>query len=225
MKILYVSAHPDDECDNAGGTLAKLSKHNDIYIIYFTDGRLGSPYPEERGDKLALIRKKEAMEGLKVLGIDPNKAYFLEYPDGELSKFISDAVKKVIPILQNISPNVIFYPSTFDAHPDHWAAGKIMKEAIHEARIQADQLSYLNWEPKISRNLKITLRYLEWKISMKKAIYVNIEEFMDVKFEAIKKHESQIKYFDNQYIEKFFKSKYERFYVEKSYSNLKEIIS
>ncbi len=60
---------------------------------------------------------------------------------------------------------------------------------------------------------------------MKKAIYVNIEEFMDMKFGAIKKNESQIKYFDDQYIEKFFNSKYERFYVEKSYSNLKEIIS
>lgn len=90
-----------------------------------------------------------------------------------------------------------------------------MKEAIQEAKIQADQLSYLNWEPRISRNLKIMLRYLEWKIFMKKAIYVNIEEFMDVKFEAIKKHESQIKYFDDWCIEKFFKSKYERFYVGK----------
>ena len=38
MKILVVSAHPDDEIIGMGGTLKKLSKNNDIDVLFLADG-------------------------------------------------------------------------------------------------------------------------------------------------------------------------------------------
>jgi LmbE family N-acetylglucosaminyl deacetylase len=36
--ILIVAAHSDDDAFGCGGTIAKLSKNNQIFAIYFTDG-------------------------------------------------------------------------------------------------------------------------------------------------------------------------------------------
>ncbi|GGP19599.1 PIG-L family deacetylase [Thermocladium modestius] len=220
MKILYVSPHPDDECDNAGGTLTMLSRHNDIYVFYLTDGRLGSPNPAERGDELARIRKDEALKGLTVLGIDQSNAYFFNYPDGALSKFIYDGVKTIMPVLKRISPDIVFYPSTLDIHPDHWAAGKIIVAAIGKSRLNPGQLSYLNWEPRPSIDVGIMLKYIKWKTLRKKAIYVRVTDFKDIKFKCMEKHESQLRYLNESYIDRFFNADYERFYIERKTPNM-----
>ena len=218
MRILFVAPHPDDECDNAGGTLAKLSKSHEIYIVYLTDGSAGSPKPEERGEKLAEIRRREALEGLKVLGIKSENAFFLNYPDTKLRFYIWEASEKVAEILKNVDPSLIIYPSLLDGHVDHWSGGYITRVAIRKVGISVNELSYLNWLPIPSRSVFDAVKYI--LIPFRKKILVDVREYKRVKLEAMKKHESQFKYLDAEYIKKFFESDYETFYVERLVTEL-----
>ncbi|BDB97875.1 PIG-L deacetylase family protein [Saccharolobus caldissimus] len=213
MKVVFISPHPDDECDNAGGTLARLVKRgNGVYVIYLTDGSMGSPIAGERGKILVEKRKKEALEGLKVLGIS-NVPFFLDFPDSKLKFYINEAKNYVSEIFKSLSPDVVFYPSIFEAHPDHRAGYYIAKQAIIGLRIS--EFTYLNWPP---------LRRILWKLSLKR-ILVDIKEFKEVKLKAMMMHESQFKYLDRDYIRRFFETDFERFYVERlvSRSHLREI--
>ncbi|MCH4816337.1 MAG: PIG-L deacetylase family protein [Saccharolobus sp.] len=216
MKIVFISPHPDDECDNAGGTLAKLVKRgNEVYIIYLTDGSMGSPIAEERGRTLAEKRKREALEGLKILGIR-NSPFFLDFPDYRLKFHVNEAKNYVSEIFKSLSPDIVFYPSLFEAHPDHKAGGHIAKQAVIGLRIS--EFTYLNWPP-------LNWRRVLWKLSHKR-ILVNIKEFKEVKLKAMMRHESQFRYLDKDYVHRFFETDFERFYVEKliDKSHLREIL-
>ena len=96
MNILIVSAHPDDEIIGMGGTLKKLSKKNNVNVLFLADGitaRKQSGFTNsneydvtEKQKKIMNIeiekRKIHARDALKFLGIKNLK--FLDLPDNEL---------------------------------------------------------------------------------------------------------------------------------------------
>ena len=224
MLIIYVAPHPDDECFR-GGTLAMLAGlGEEIYVVYMTDGSMGSPKPEERGKKLAERRKKETLEGLKVLGISAERAMFFDYPDGRLNKFKRKATERLSKLLSEVKPDLVIYPSTLDAHPDHSASGEITKISISKAKLNVTELSYLVHMPRVNRNListvKNMLKYIKLiTIPSNRIITVNITKYKNIRLEAIKKHESQYKYFlelpVNKDLLRFFDNDYETFFIEK----------
>ena len=224
VRVVYIAPHPDDECFR-GGTLAMLARlGEEIYVVYMTDGSMGSPKPEERGKKLAEKRKREALEGLKVLGISSDRAIFFDYPDGKLNKFKMEATDRLSKLLSEIKPDLVIYPSTLDAHPDHESSGEIAKSSIIKAELNVTELSYLIHMPRIHRNLissmKNILKYIRLvTISRNRIITVNITEYKEIRLEAVKKHESQYRYFlelpINKDLLRFFNEDYEIFFVEK----------
>ncbi|BCU70024.1 PIG-L deacetylase family protein [Stygiolobus caldivivus] len=216
MRVLYVSPHPDDECDNAGGTLASLARRHEVFIVYLTDGSAGSPYPEERGKKLAEVRKSEALAGLEVLGVNRERAFFFGYPDGNLKSFLWEASRKLLTLLDEVRPEVVIYPSVLDAHPDHWSGGYITKSALRESGLAATELSYLNWVPEPSRGLIDLIKYTMILLYPKdKVVKVDVREYKQVKLEAMRRHASQFKYLTPDYIKRFFETDYETFFIER----------
>ena len=224
IRVVYIAPHPDDECFR-GGTLAMLAElGEEIYVVYMTDGSMGSPKPEERGKNLAMKRKMEALEGLKVLGINTDRAIFFDYPDGKLKKFKVEVIERLSNLLNEVKPDLIIYPSTLDAHPDHSASGEIAKASISKVALAATELSYLIHVPGVSRNvissMKNILKYLKLiTISKDRIITINITKYKAIRLEAIKKHESQYRYFlelaINRNLLQFFESYYETFFIEK----------
>ncbi|MBO6195201.1 MAG: PIG-L family deacetylase [Bacilli bacterium] len=72
-KIMILCPHQDDEINEAGGLLLELKKINcTVYVVYSTNGDYN--YSQ-------IIRRKEALKSLKVLGVNKNNIYFLGYPD------------------------------------------------------------------------------------------------------------------------------------------------
>ena len=218
-KLLYIAPHPDDECDNGGGLLAMRVKEGyDVYVVYMTDGRLGSPKPEERGIGLARRRMKEAYEALKVLGIPANNAIFLNYPDGELRRFINDAVVRLKDILASIKPDEVVHPSVYEVHPDHWASAVITIRALRELGLRVKEYSYLNYEPTLSRLLKLKrldvfIKFIKYKLSRKRILMINITQYRGIKHECMRKHESQYMYLSKDYINVYFNTNYERYFI------------
>ena len=89
--ILITSPHPDDAVLGCGGTIIKSIKENiQVYVIYLTDGRACYTWARIKSDltpsDVAAGRKKEAIEGCKILGVPESNLKFLEIWDRELNK-------------------------------------------------------------------------------------------------------------------------------------------
>lgn len=120
--IVGVFAHPDDESFGPGGTIAKLAKYNDVYVICVTGGDAGQNHRKGTSRKLSDIRHDELKEAGKILGV--KKRYCLKYKDGTLSNNkYHEIASKIEKILKKIKPDIImtFEPKGVSGHIDHIA--------------------------------------------------------------------------------------------------------
>lgn len=106
MKVLVIGSHPDDLEFGCGGTLVKLSKSSQIYLLVMTKGEVG-------GDP-----KVRQQEQLKVCDYLNAKIFWGEYKDTriELNKRLIEKIEKVI---KKVSPDLIFTHYPKDTHQDH----------------------------------------------------------------------------------------------------------
>ena len=95
MTVLAVGAHPDDVEFGCFGTLARLSKENDVHIITLSAGELGGSKEK---------RLQECKDSAKLINA---KLTFLNYPDGNIpvnSKIIDELRAHV----KEIAPDTVF---------------------------------------------------------------------------------------------------------------------
>ena len=122
IDVLAVGAHPDDVDMTLGGTLAKLvSFCREVVILDLTRGEMGS-----RGT--ADLRAQEAQSAAAVLGV--KQRITLDLGDGTLE---NDAESRceVIEIVREQRPKLVFGPYWDDLHPDHAAAGRILRAIMY----------------------------------------------------------------------------------------------
>lgn len=85
--VMIIATHPDDEIVCCSGVISRAVKHGMcVQVVVLTNGEyFGST--AERG----LERQKEAMEGLRHLGLnDPDSVIFLGYPENGLKTLYID---------------------------------------------------------------------------------------------------------------------------------------
>lgn len=124
--IVGVFAHPDDESFGPGGTLAKLAKKNDVYVICVTGGDAGQNERKHTSRLLSDIRHDELKEASQILGI--KKRFCLKYKDGTLSNNkYHEIASKIEKILKKLKPEIIitFEPKGVSGHIDHIAVSMI----------------------------------------------------------------------------------------------------
>ena len=82
---LFVSPH-DDDIVLGGGLVfqAGITEDAEVHAAVVTDGRMGYCRIDQR-DSITAIRTEEARQSFAVLGLAPERLYFLGYPDGHLS--------------------------------------------------------------------------------------------------------------------------------------------
>lgn len=80
--LVAIFAHPDDEAFGPAGTLHKLTREYDVYILCATKGEIGETSIENK-KPLHEVRADELRKSAKILGI--KKVYFLGFIDGTLS--------------------------------------------------------------------------------------------------------------------------------------------
>lgn len=117
MKILVVTAHPDDLENGMGGTISLLAKAgHDIYSIIAT--------VSSGGDRETRIEESRASHQL--LGINPPQ--FLGNPDGKLEDTLANRAYIKL-IIEGIAPDVVFTLWPADVHPDHRAIAALTLNA------------------------------------------------------------------------------------------------
>lgn len=91
-RLLVIAPHPDDDILSAGGTMAlAIEDGASVLVVFLTDGDANqggkrlitmSPFHSARGYRaLGSRRQKEAVLALGRLGVGPESAFFLNYPD------------------------------------------------------------------------------------------------------------------------------------------------
>lgn len=118
MKIVVISAHPDDEIIGCGGTLLKHKANGDeLFWIIVTNAFEHQGFSKERVES----RQLEIEKVKKQVGF--SSVHKLDYPTMSLD---SNSINKMIPqissIFNKIKPEIIYVMNRSDAHSDHRVA-------------------------------------------------------------------------------------------------------
>ncbi len=143
--------HPDDETLACGGTIIKKQRQGEeVYVVVMTDGRHShshsfgiwkDPTPEE----VAAIRCQEAKTVTHMLGVAPDRLFFLEFEDTTLQNHVAAAAKRVLQLLRTIAPQQVYYPDSSDSHKDHHATHLAVEQALLKLDEPPIKYRYVVW--------------------------------------------------------------------------------
>jgi LmbE family N-acetylglucosaminyl deacetylase len=139
LRLMAVTAHPDDEALGFGGVMARYASEGvDTFLITATRGERGrylghvAGSPEHPGDAaLAQIREQELRAAAAELGI--RHVALMDYEDQLLDQAPHDAaVAAIVGRLREARPHVVitFAPDGAYGHPDHVAISQLTTASI-----------------------------------------------------------------------------------------------
>ena len=182
--VLVVAAHPDDEALGCFGTLLKHRSQGDkINLIFLTDGVSS----RKKNNKNKLERRKNCIKAAKLLDLNENNIFFLDYPDNKMDSVpLLDVVKDIEKIKKKIMPNTIYTHFSNDLNIDHRIA---FQAAVTSSR------------PKENETVKKIfcfeiLSSTEWadksKIAFNPNYFVDISKHINTKINALKFYEKEM---------------------------------
>ncbi|WP_339839494.1 PIG-L family deacetylase [uncultured Maribacter sp.] len=186
LNILAIGAHPDD-CDSKfGGTAALFAKmgHN-VKFLALTNGDAG--HQSKGGGPLAKIRRQEAKDAAKALGIAEYEV--LDNHDGELFPTLNVRLE-VIRRIRNWDADIVLGLRPNDYHPDHRNAGSVVQDA-----------AYMNIVPNVAPDTPPLQKnpvflymsdHFKKPYPFQKDIAVIIDDVIDTKVKGLAAHESQM---------------------------------
>ena len=129
QRILSFGAHPDDIEIGCAGTEYKLIQQGyEAFHVYVTSGEAGSQTAPK--SELAATRETEAHRSADVLGV--KRVEFLKCHDG-FTHFDEDIRLKVINLIREIQPDIVFVHGNCDLFPDHKIVNNLVISAIQAA--------------------------------------------------------------------------------------------
>lgn len=163
MKVLVFGAHPDDLEIGMGGTIAKhVDKGDQVVMVVGT-----VPSQAER-------RKIEARRGAEILG---GELRFLEIESDEF-EYNRRLVGQIDRLLTELDPELVYTHWDQDSHQDHNNLSRGVMSATRKNRC-----SVLMYEQTIPGGIVPG--------GFKAQSFVDVSDYIDLKIEAIRAHESQ----------------------------------
>jgi LmbE family N-acetylglucosaminyl deacetylase len=200
---LFVSPH-DDDIVLGGGLVFQsgIAEGAEVHAAVVTDGRMGYCRLEQR-DSISAIRTEEARQSFAILGLAPERLYFLGYPDNHLSTctgaFIANGKSghaeetvgmqiAFTRLLRQVRPTRVFVPTSSDLHPDH----RIVHEQLMISLFHAQG----NIWPQLGEPIAAVPRVYEMAIycDFPEPPQIRVEtppEMLDTKIQAIMAYASQ----------------------------------
>jgi len=194
-KLLFLTAHPDDESFLATGTmLANHKAGGESYIICATLGEKGRSQLKKpvAAGKLKKIRKAELIAVSGALKV--KKVFLLLLPDGGLHGKENILADRCFKIAKRLKPDFIvsFGPDGISRHLDHIAAGVAARRVAKKLRIPF--LAFAR-PPKIARKEHLYVGLRKHGVYSTKTIYtkpdIKISADPVRKLKIIQLHKSQ----------------------------------
>jgi LmbE family N-acetylglucosaminyl deacetylase len=204
LRLLCVTAHPDDECGAFGGALMQAHQRGvESSVICLTEGRAASNRGKAADDnELAQHRRQEFAAALKVLGVAHGEV--LDYPDGGLARQDFFAVTTVlVERIRRFRPHVVLTfggDGNVNLHMDHTMVCFFTTAAFHWAgrsNFAAEQAGLLPYRPqKLYYAVAPFLAYADKEETKKIALVpasltLDVGDFKAKKLEAFMQHTSQ----------------------------------
>jgi LmbE family N-acetylglucosaminyl deacetylase/glycosyltransferase involved in cell wall biosynthesis len=127
-KVLVLAPHPDDETIGCGGALALHTKAGDpVKVVFLTNGARGDSSGKARKARYVALRQQEAVEACAFLGVTDTA--FWPYEDRALAGS-RGALRRLIDLIRDFAPELVYAPSPLEFHPDHRAACVLLCDAI-----------------------------------------------------------------------------------------------
>ncbi len=137
LRLLCITAHPDDEAGGFGGTLLHYAERGvETHVVCLTPGQAATHRGGAKSnDELSAARRIEFQAACKLLKV--SQGTVLNYPDGKLDRqdfyaVVADLTRRV----RELKPHVIMSMGTegaITAHPDHSMVSLFATMACHWA--------------------------------------------------------------------------------------------
>ena len=168
-RILILAPHTDDGELGCGGAIAKfIEQGKNVYYVAFSICEESVPdgFPDN-------ILESEVKEATKILGIKSENLIIKKYPVRLFSNHRQEILDDLIKLKEQIKPDLVFMPSSFDVHQDH--------NVIHQEGLRA------------FRNTSILGYEFMWNnFSFNSTSFIIIDDkHLNKKIKAIQKYESQ----------------------------------
>ena len=137
LRLLCVTAHPDDEAGGFGGTLMYYARKGvETHVLCLTPGQAATNRGGARNDdELAALRRTEFAASCKMLNVSHGEV--LDYPDGRLYRMdFYTVVEDLVRRLRTVRPQVVITmgpEGSITAHPDHSMVSLFATMAFHWA--------------------------------------------------------------------------------------------
>ncbi|WP_413380557.1 bacillithiol biosynthesis deacetylase BshB1 [Alkalihalobacillus sp. 1P02AB] len=128
VDVLAFGAHPDDVEIGMGATLAKFAKEGKtVAICNLTYAELSSNGTVEQ-------RQEEAKKAAEILKV--SHLLQLDLKDRGLKYVSTEQLGKIVDVIREYQPRIVFAPYHVDRHPDHGHCFELVQEALFNARIR-----------------------------------------------------------------------------------------
>lgn len=189
--VACVFAHPDDEAFCPSGTIAKLAKNNDVYILCATRGEAGQNHHEDTSSQLPSIREQELIESASILGA--KQVYFLDFKDGTLcNNLYHKLAEKIETILAKIQPDTLltFEMRGLSGHIDHITVS-LVATYVFERLPSAKKIMYFCSNADLPRPENYFIYYPPGYKRSEVDEVVDVSKEWETKLQAIRVHKSQ----------------------------------
>jgi LmbE family N-acetylglucosaminyl deacetylase len=195
LRVMVISAHPDDVDFGCGGTLAKWAREGaEIAYTICTSGEKGTDDPAMTNLALARTREKEQRAAAAVIGAQ--EVIFLRKPDGEL-QYSLEFRGELVRVIRQYRPDILFshdpanraFDNQYIFHADHRVVGELVFDAAYPAALNR------NYYPgHLAEGLTPhAVSELYFFATMQPDTWVDIQPTLELKIKALRCHASQIK--------------------------------
>lgn len=186
LRVIAIFAHPDDGDFKMGGTAALMAEAgHKVKFISITNGNAG--HHEKGGGVLAKIRREEAEEAARRLGIEEYEVW--DNNDAMLTPELHIRMD-IIRAIREWNADVVIGLRPNDYHPDHRNAGKLVIDASYMVIVP----NVVTDTPPLTNNP--VFLYMQDGFSKPNPfshdVVVSIDEVVDTKVNALDAHESQV---------------------------------
>jgi LmbE family N-acetylglucosaminyl deacetylase len=199
LKLLCVTAHPDDECFGFGGALMLAAEAGvETSVVCFTDGQAATNRGDSRSpEELGRMRREEFAASCRILDVTHHE--LLDYQDGQLEfADFSKTAAMLVERIRRYKPEVVLTfggDGAMNTHADHTMVSCFTTAAFHWAA-QAKRFPELGPTHKARRLFYNTTNFFfpgrQAPLPAPWTVTLDVSRVQARKFEAFRAHTSQL---------------------------------
>lgn len=187
MIVLAVGCHPDDLEIACGGTLRKYVEQGaEVHMCHIANGNQGHVVIEP--DELRLIRTKEAENAGAIIGA--KQVINLDVPDLEVDSHNLEVMDAMADVVRSVRPDVMITHNPQDYMLDHTQTSVIATNGAFCSGLSHRPRKFEPFNSFIPTFFMDTLAGVDFQPTH----YVDITDQIEIKLQALRCHESQIKW-------------------------------